>query len=110
MFLPWLSLMVLLDFELKEVSTTYPSEELIGFPMMLQGKSGTFRTSLRLREPCEDTPDRWGERLVGISTVPIPSTSNCLGGEVKGEMSIVEAKGVYVLNQPRSFATLVHRR
>jgi hypothetical protein len=34
---------------------------------------------------------------VGISTVPIPRTGRC---------SRVELKDVYVLNQPRSFATL----
>jgi hypothetical protein len=75
--------------------------------MMLQRLSGTYKTSWRRRDPCEDTPEVLGERLVGISTVPIPSTGTCLCGLTKGELFTVDKKGVYVLNQPRSFATLI---
>jgi hypothetical protein len=75
--------------------------------MKLHRHSGTYKTSWRRRELCEDAPEVLGERFVGISTVPIPSTERCLGGLMMGEASRYEAKGVKVLNQPRSFATLV---
>ena len=75
--------------------------------MTLQMKSGAYKTSWRRSDPCEDTPEVLGERFVGISTEPIPSTGICLCGLTKGEASSVDAKGVYVLNQPLSFATLI---
>ena len=75
--------------------------------MVLQIKSGTCKTSWRRRDPCEDTPEAFGERFVGISTVPIPSTGVCVCGPKKGEEFTVDLKGVYVLNQPLSFATLI---
>jgi hypothetical protein len=62
--------------------------------MMLQIKSGTCKTSWRRRVPCEDRPEALGDRFVGISTVPIPSTGLCLCEPTKGEASTVEVKGV----------------
>jgi len=75
--------------------------------MKLHMQSGTYNTSWRRRELCEDEPEVLGERFVGISTVPTPSTGRCLGGLIIGEASRYEAKGVKDLNQPQSFATLM---
>ena len=85
----------------------YPSVNQSRCSMMLQIKSGTCKISWGRRDACEDTPEVLGERFVGISTVPIPSTGTELPGLRKGEGSSIDLKGVYVLNQPRSFVMLV---
>lgn len=63
--------------------------------MALQMKPGTCKTSVRRRDPCEDTPDKFGERFVYISTVPIPSTGNAsLDAKMGDESLTVDVKGV----------------